>query len=422
MNRNAMTISLATLVLGVLAGCTTLGDGNGTKASKTEALELAGTSTRPQLTDKSATGLTSIPDYFAHAGDIESLSNTPWDPVKDGIGDVKNFKPTFVVAADGSGTHKTVQAAIDAAVKAGGAKRVWIMVKPGTYREQVCTAGAPPLTLYGMDNDASKVVIIDNKSNGTKKDPEVSLNSCESRHNQKTYGTSGSTTFLAYSDGFQAKNVTFANDFDESSTKHGPQAVAVTTTGDEVLFENVRFIGNQDTLQVKSPKVNIVSRVYVKDSYIEGDVDYVFGRAAAVFDHTEFKSLTRPGSEGGFVFAPSHAQNFPVGFLAIQCKFTSDGQAPAGSMSLGRAWDDSSGSVTTQDGHVFLPNGEVVIAYSEIGAHINATAPWHKAASTNRPFSSDKPVTAKFGKPKVDTVFPVNRLYEYRNTGPGAAK
>lgn len=416
-----MTISLTTLMLGVMAGCATMGEGSGTAASL--APELAGTPARPQLTDKTAARLVSIPAHFAHAGNIEKLSSTPWDPIKNGIGDVKTFKPTFVVAADGSGTQKTVQEAIDAAVKAGGKNRVWILVKPGTYREQVCTAGAPPLTLYGMDSDASKVVIVDNKSNGTKKDPEVSLNKCESRHNQKSYGTSGSTTFLAYSDGFQAKNVTFANDFDESSTKHGPQAVAVTTTGDEVLFENVRFLGNQDTLQVKSPKVDIVSRVYVKDSYIEGDVDYVFGRAAAVFDHTEFKSLTRTGSEGGFVFAPSHAQNYPVGFLAIHCKFTSDGKSPAGAMGLGRAWDDSSGAVKTEDGQVFLPNGQAIIAYSELGAHINAKAPWDKAASTKRPFSSDKPMTVKFGKPKkVDTVFPVNRLYEYRNTGAGAAK
>jgi len=405
-----LTLGTATLTLALLSACASFGT----------APEAKSTPTRPQLSREQAATLATIPTHFARAGQIEDLASDPWDPVKDGIGDVSKATPIFVVAADGSGTNTTVQGAIDSAIRAGGNTRVWILVKPGTYREQVCTKGAPPITLYGLDKDASKVLIVNNKANGTPKDPKLVLNACEGQADKPSYGTSGSTTFLAYSDGFQAKNITFSNDFDESTQKNGLQAVAVTTTGDKVIFENVRFLGNQDTLQVKSPNVGTVSRVYVNDSYIEGDVDFVFGRAAAVFEKTEFKSLTRSGAEGGFVFAPSHAQNYPVGFLVINSKFTTDGKSPAGSFSLGRAWDDSSGAYTAKDGKKYLPNGQVIIRDSVIGDHINVSAPWNKAASTNRPFSSDKPVTIKFAN--AETEFPVNRLFEYHNSGAGAAQ
>lgn len=410
MKKSIVTLGTATLTLALLGGCASFGG----------STEAKSTPTRPQLGSEQAITVANAAAHFARAGQIEELANEPWDPAQNGIGDVSKVTPIFVVAADGSGTNTTVQGAIDSAIRAGGNTRVWILVKPGTYREQVCTKGAPPLTLYGLDPDASKVLIVNNKANGTPKDPKVVLNACEGQADKPTYGTSGSTTFLAYSDGFQAKNITFANDFDESTQKNGLQAVAVTTTGDKVIFENVRMLGNQDTLQVKSPNVGTVSRVYVSGSYIEGDVDFVFGRAAAVFDHTEFKSLTRAGSEGGFVFAPSHAQNYPVGFLVTHSKFTSDGKSPAGSFSLGRAWDDSSGAYTAKDGKKYLPNGQVIIRDSVIGDHINVTAPWNKAASTSRPFSSDKPVTIKFAN--AETEFPVNRMFEYHNTGAGAAK
>ena len=52
----------------------------------------------------------------------------------------------------------TVQAAITAA-KAMTGGRVYILVKPGEYRELVCIDGSVPITLYGADTDATKVKI-----------------------------------------------------------------------------------------------------------------------------------------------------------------------------------------------------------------------------------------------------------------------
>lgn len=405
-----------------LAGLTALLLGAG--PASLEGPIAASTAKRPQMAADVAAGHTRAA-YFAVGGTVEAPVADPWDPKANGIGDVAGFQPSFTVAADGSGTHRTVQAALDAVAAKGGAERVYVLVKPGTYREQVCFQNVPPVTLYGLDADASRVVIVEGKANGTKKDKDAVLNACEGRQGQDTYGTFGSATVMAYADGFQAKNLTIANDYDERpSPKTGTQAVALSTRGDKVILENVRLLGNQDTLALRSQDRAAFNRVYVTASYIEGDVDFIFGNAIAVFEAVEFKSRTdREGAEGGFVFAPNHPNLYPRGFLALNCTFTDDGNAAGKVVSLGRAWDESTGMLTAKDGTKHVPNGFLLIRESWIGAHIDAAAPWNKAATTGRPFNAETDQTILFGNPvKAETVFPPNRLYEFRNTGPGAAK
>lgn len=403
-------------LLVLLSACSTFNAGTTAStqvAAKPATPAIPSTPLRPQLSAADAAKHT-MANYFAKTGNIEELINDPWDPAKNGIGDVKSFKPTFTVAADGSGTHKTVQAAMDAAIAKGGKDRIYVLVKAGTYREQVCLKDAPPVTVYGLDADASKVVIVENKANSSPKEKDLVLNSCEGRKGADSYGTSGSSTFLAYSDAFQAKNITVANDYDENVSKKGPQAVALNTRGDKVILENVRLLGNQDTLMVKSKDMGLINRVFVTNSYVEGDVDFVFGRAVAVFDKVEFKSVTdRVGAEGGYVFAPSHPQIYPYGYLVTNSKFTSDTNKDGKKISLGRSWDEGSSPYMAKDGKAHLPNGMVVIRDSVIGKHIDPLAPWNKAASTNRPFDSVNPQTVKFGKEMA--TFPVNRLFEFNN-------
>ncbi|MDQ7990355.1 MAG: pectinesterase family protein [Candidatus Dactylopiibacterium sp.] len=412
MNSKQKLLGLAVVSTLVMAGCATSLEGPIAKS----------TPARPQLSESQAAAHTPAA-YFAKSGNIEALETNPWDPVRNGIADLSKVKPAFVVAADGTGTHKTVQAALDAAIAKGGSERIYVQVKPGTYREQVCLKDAPPVTIYGSSSDASRVVIVNNKANSTTKPKDETLNACEGRKGADSYGTSGSSTFLAYADDFQAKNLTVSNDYDERTNPRGPQAVALNTRGDRVILDNVRLLGHQDTLMVKSPNMGDVDRVYVTNSYIEGDVDFVFGRAVAVFDKVEFKSLTdRERAEGGYVFAPSQPQNFPHGYLVINSKFTSDANKAGKKISLGRSWDEGASPYVAKDGSKHLPNGMVVIRNSAIGAHIDAAEPWDKAASTGRPFNAEKPQVVQFGAPKVATEFPVNRLFEYRNSGPGAAK
>jgi pectinesterase len=327
----------------------------------------AGTSTRPQLASDDASDFT-IAKYLGAGG-------SAWDPTA-GLGAATEFEPDFTVAADGSGTHTTVQAALTAAAK--GTERRYVLVKPGTYREVVSLSGSTPITLYGAGSDASAVVIVNGRSAGD------------------AGGTGASATFTSKAPGLQLKNLTVSNDFATPASGNDLQAVALYVSGDQTVLENVRLHGFQDTFYADSSSPTAIARIYVKSSFIEGDTDFIFGRAVLVIDGGTIHYLSsRKGNGAGVHFAPSTHVDNPYGFLAIGVSFTADGSAPQNKISLGRSWDQSSTSPT--------PNGQAVVRESTLGAHISKTAPWAAAATSGRAYSATG-----------------NRFNEYCNGGPGA--
>ncbi|MET9632791.1 pectinesterase family protein [Lentzea sp. NPDC006480] len=269
----------------------------------------------------------------------------------------------------------TVQSAIDAA-PAGAV----ITLPKGVYREVVkIPASKKGLTLRGATGRAQDVVIDFDNANGTKK-PDGT-----------TYGTSGSATATIAADDFKARDLTFRNSFDR--TKHpeitNTQAVAVKTTGDRMFFDRVHFEGHQDTLYADSPNVTTRSRQYYRDCAITGDVDFVFGRATAVFERATITALTRGSDPNGYVTAASTQKANPHGFLIVDSKIRSD--APAGTYFLGRPWHPGGDPDAI---------AQVVIRNTALPAAIKA-APW----------------TDMSGFPWRDA-----RFAEYQNTGPGAGR
>ena len=174
--------------------------------------------TRPQLTAEQAAQLTPA-DYF---GDWKPR------PVKPGPA----ARADYIV--DPAGNYPTVQSAIDAAVAAGGTARRLIAVRPGVHREVVCVpAAAPPITLFGTARSAAGTVIVHNNANPTPKATGTPANPCNPNLAAITYGTGGSATFAALAADFQAKNLTFANDYVEDTYPSGNQAaVALAAAGD----------------------------------------------------------------------------------------------------------------------------------------------------------------------------------------------
>ncbi|MCK2220064.1 pectinesterase family protein [Actinomadura sp. ATCC 31491] len=286
-------------------------------------------------------------------------------------------RTVIVVAADGSGDHPTVQAAVDA-VPAGNTRPVTILVRKGTYRQQVVIpADKAYISLVGDTRDPREVVLTSGLSAATPK-PDGS----------GTYGTSGSASYVISAPDFTARNLTFENSYDEAA--NGPsQAVAVRTTGDRQVYENVRFLGNQDTLYANTASAATTARQYFRDCYVEGDVDVIFGRATAVFDNCVIKSLNRGSADNnGYVTAASTEITNPYGFLIYRSHLVSD--APARSVHLGRPWP-AGGSATAR--------GQVLVRESWLGQHVK-DAPW----------------TDMSGLSWRDA-----RLSEYRDEGPGAA-
>ncbi|WP_374116131.1 pectinesterase family protein [Streptomyces sp. CoH27] len=86
------------------------------------------------------------------------------------------------------------------------------------------------------------------------------------------------------------------------------QAVALRSSSDKVFLDSVIVTGDQDTLLVDTASKAAPDRVYMTNSYVIGNVDFIFGRATAVIDHSVITLKKRwDGSSAGFVTAPSTA-------------------------------------------------------------------------------------------------------------------
>ncbi|GGL83321.1 pectinesterase [Streptomyces fumigatiscleroticus] len=272
-----------------------------------------------------------------------------------------------------------VQAAVDATTGGG-----WtIVVHPGTYREVVnIPADRAGLTLRGATGDPRDVVIVYDNANGTQR-PDGS----------GTYGTAGSATFTSAAPGLTVRDLTLANDWLRADHPEitGTQAVAAYVTGDRSHFDNVRLLAHQDTLFADTTALDAFDRQYYSRCHIEGDVDFVFGRATAVFEHCRFHTLARDVdfTPKGMVFAPSTARANPRGILAVRCRITS--AAEDGAYKLARPW------VPTYE---TTARPSLVVRETRIGPGIDAVTPYTNMREAY-PWQS-------------------MRFAEYRNTGPGA--
>ena len=157
-----------------------------------------------------------------------------------------------------------------------------------------------------------------------------------------------------------------------------------------------------DTVYFETTGTNTVARVYLKNSLVEGDTDYIFGRATVVMEDGEmhYTSAWKPTNAGRQI-APSTAAANQYGYLFNRCKFTAAAATLTNKIYLGRSWDQNvfSASAWTSSS----PNGQAVIRESVLCAHIRLADPWAAAATSGRPYDAS-----------------TNRFFEYCNTGPRA--
>ncbi|MGW7079499.1 pectinesterase family protein [Streptomyces sp. NPDC054866] len=294
------------------------------------------------------------------------------------VGTAARTASTLTVAKDGSAQYKTVQAAVNA-VPTNNTSRVVVSIAPGTYRETVkIPANKPHVTLQGTGGSRKDTVIVYDNAAGTPK-PDGS----------GTYGTSGSATVAAEADDFQARNLTIANDFDEKANQNlaGHQAVALRTAADKAFLDNVIITGDQDTLLLDTAAKDKLGRAYVRNSYIVGNTDFIFGRATAVVDRSVITLKKRwDGTSQGYITAPSTPPD-RKGFLITNT--TVNGDVSARSFHLGRNWH-AGGDATLSPQTTFRD--------STLSAAVKTT-PWSDMGGF--PWKND-------------------RFAEYRNTGAGS--
>ncbi|MRV73087.1 hypothetical protein GJ700_15365 [Duganella sp. FT92W] len=356
--------------------------------SSTAAGPTAATGTaRPQLTAAQAAQFT-YKEVLKYVGVAGSERVDPWDPLADPLATNAPFTPTYIVnakaPADGVRTFNTVQAAVSRALlDAGQRKRVYILVKPGVYRELVYVpAASVAITLYGEGRQAADTVIT------ARLDAAVAADAYAAQYGphfaqahadvqamhalvreraaagKGNIGTGGSQTMWVQNHGFQARNLTIANGYNKDTgnareecgerpcgrSDVNPQqnvvhhqAVALQVEGaDKVQFENVRLIGFQDTLYLKNRDVHQRQRDTVRsffhNVYIEGDVDFIFGDSTAYFLKSEIRTLGDRTT--AYVGAPNTSYLSKYGFVFDQSAFTHDGSknALAGQFFLARQW------------------------------------------------------------------------------------
>ncbi|KAJ4850938.1 hypothetical protein Tsubulata_030363 [Turnera subulata] len=216
---------------------------------------------------------------------------------------------TITVDKSGKGNFTTIQAALDS-VPARGNKWIRIQISPGKYREKVSIPGNKPcIFLDGGDRSVTSIEWDDHKDSAT------------------------SPTFTSNADNIVLKGITFKNNFNlEVSTARSTwqQAVAARIRGDKTIIHQCAFYGVQDTFWDE------IGRHYIVDSYIEGSLDFIFGKSQSIYENCTISinvEKLAPGTEA-FITAQKRELLTPInGFVFKNSKFTGKGKAW-----LGRAW------------------------------------------------------------------------------------
>jgi len=163
-------------------------------------------------------------------------------------------------------------------------------------------------------------------------------------------------TFRTYTLFIDAPDVEMEGICVENSSGDGRevgQALALYAEGDNLHFKNCRFLAHQDTIftgplppmEIKhggfvgpkelAPRIN--GRQWYESCYIEGDVDFIFGSASALFTDCTICSLNRDMEPNGYVIAPSTKEGQSFGYVFKNCNFTSKDCSDE-SVYLSRPW------------------------------------------------------------------------------------
>lgn len=240
----------------------------------------------------------------------------------------------ITVGGGGQSDFCTVQGAIDF-VPVNNTQPVTITVSPGTYNEIVYVPSSKPfITVRGVDRDATVIQYANN--------------------NSRNPSTVGRALFGVDAASFTLQDITVVN----TTPKGGSQAEAFRGNNQRILLNRVTLKSYQDTLLLQGAGM-------VNDSYIEGDVDFMWGAGAVFIQNSELKGL----SSGGYYtqIRNGKGQN---GYVFLNSKLT--GAGGVSGMYLSRI-----------DPGVY-PSSQVVFINCAMGPHIDP-AGWMLNNATTAP-------------------------------------
>ncbi|OAY42403.1 hypothetical protein MANES_09G177300v8 [Manihot esculenta] len=277
---------------------------------------------------------------------------------------------TIIVDKGGNGNFSSVQKAIDS-VPPNTNSWTHIYIKSGIYEEKVVIPGDKPfIFLQGESKDTTSI----------------------------EWGESGSSTqsatFTLNADNFVAADLSFKNTYNLALSavlddqKPILWAPAATIYGDKASFYNCSFFGVQDTL------TDAQGRHYYKSCYIEGAIDFIWGRGQSVYEGCVLNATTGALGKAGYITAQGReSSNDTSGFVFLSCSIYGTGP-----VDLGRAYRQFSRVVfrNTYMSDVVQPEGwsawsfvgkEKDIVYSEVscsgpGADKSKRVKWEKNLTT----------------------------------------
>ncbi len=246
----------------------------------------------------------------SYGNEIAFTTAAPADPIH------------ITVAKDGSGDFTSVQEAFNA-VPDNYTGSVTVFVKKGTYKEKV-VLGQNKINVRLIGESRDSTILTWDDYSGKVVDGV-------------TIGTSTSYSVAIDASDFYASDITFENTADQA------QAVALRVNGDRMAFYRVNMLGNQDTYYTWYG-----GRLYHKDCYIEGTVDFIFGRAIAVFD-----DCTLHSKRNSTITAASTEAGYRFGYVFRNATLTADPGITQ--VHLGRPWRE---------------NAQTVFIDSDLGSHV----------------------------------------------------
>lgn len=210
----------------------------------------------------------------------------------------------IVVAKNGDGDFKSVQEAINSVRAFDPDYSYAIFVKEGIYYEKIVIHDyLSDLRIVG--EDVHKTII--------------------SNNDHALINNMG--TFQTYTMQVRGNDITIENITIENNAPMVAQAVALHTEGNQLIFKNCRFLGNQDTIYTGG----VYSKLYFQDCYIEGTTDFIFGPSTAWFENCAI--LCKKNS---YITASSTPKDVEYGYIFNNCNVTVSDEVT--SVYLGRPW------------------------------------------------------------------------------------
>ncbi|KAF3500862.1 hypothetical protein F2Q69_00045155 [Brassica cretica] len=295
------------------------------------------------------------------------------------LGFPSGLKENVTVCKNGKCRYQTVQDAVNAAPDNNGVRKFVIKINEGVYEETV-TVPFEKKNVVFIGDGIGKTVITGSLNAGmlgittfdtATVDPEKRISDLPPkmalpeliRPSSTSPALQRNRTHTRASDlnrrvrpqldrvlgdGFMARDITFQN----TAGPDTHQAVAFRSDSDFSLLENCDFLGNQDTLYVHG------LRQFYKKCRIQGNVDFIFGNAASVFQDCEIliapRQLQPEKGENNAVTAQGRidpAQS--TGFVFLNCSITGTDEymklykanPKVHKSYLGRPWKDYSRTV-----------------------------------------------------------------------------